>query len=401
MLWRRSYDVPPPHDRATDPEFSQDGDPRYADLGDDVPKTECLADVVARMLPYWERPIVRDLRAGKVVLLAAHGNSLRALVKHLDGITDEGIAELNIPTGIPLRYELDDDLRPIERRRQLPRSRRRRPRPSPRWPTRAAEPAPTPTPRCAGLAVNLPVNGAGNVASGGRRAASRRAVARWPEAAPAAYHARRDRPGVRADRGCWRSGSASLVGLRWAPALGRAAPPPAAGAARRGRRSLDLLQRVFRSADAGLAVLDRDGDVVLHNARAAELGVVRRRPRPTPAPRPPASRCSTDRRRRRPSTSSPLDRRGRPPAAVLAECAPLGGRVRAGRGRRRLRGGAAGGHPARLRGQRQPRAEDAGRRDGRARRGGARRGRRPGRGAPVRHARSSTSPPGWATWSPS
>ena len=77
-----------------------------------MPATECLADVVARFLPYWESAIVPDLRAGKVVLLAAHGNSLRALVKHLDGISDEAIAGLNIPTGIPLRYELDDDLRP-------------------------------------------------------------------------------------------------------------------------------------------------------------------------------------------------------------------------------------------------------------------------------------------------
>ena len=94
-------------------EFSQDADPRYADLGADVPRTECLADVVDRMLPYWERAIVPDLRAGRTVLVAAHGNSLRALVKHLDGISDEAIAGLNIPTGIPLRYDLDADLRPI------------------------------------------------------------------------------------------------------------------------------------------------------------------------------------------------------------------------------------------------------------------------------------------------
>jgi len=84
----------------------------YAGLGADMPATECLADVVARFLPYWESAVVPDLRDGKVVLLAAHGNSLRALVKHLDGISDEAIAGLNIPTGIPLRYELDDDLRP-------------------------------------------------------------------------------------------------------------------------------------------------------------------------------------------------------------------------------------------------------------------------------------------------
>ena len=111
MLWRRSYDVPPPPiERGS--EYSQDGDPRYADLGADMPRTECLADVVKRFLPYWEDEIVPDVRAGKVVLLAAHGNSLRALVKHLDAISDADIAALNIPTGIPLRYELDDDLKP-------------------------------------------------------------------------------------------------------------------------------------------------------------------------------------------------------------------------------------------------------------------------------------------------
>jgi 2,3-bisphosphoglycerate-dependent phosphoglycerate mutase len=112
MLWRRSYDTPPP---PIDPggEFSQDGDPRYAALGDRLPRTECLADVVARLLPYWESAIVPDLRGGATVLLAAHGNSLRALVKHLDGISDEAIAKLNLPTGVPLRYDLDDDLRPV------------------------------------------------------------------------------------------------------------------------------------------------------------------------------------------------------------------------------------------------------------------------------------------------
>ncbi len=114
MLWRRSYDVPPPP-IASGSEFSQDGDPRYAGLGDAMPATECLADVVARFLPYWESAVVPDLRDGKVVLLAAHGNSLRALVKHLDGISDADIAELNIPTGIPLRYELDDALQPTVR----------------------------------------------------------------------------------------------------------------------------------------------------------------------------------------------------------------------------------------------------------------------------------------------
>ncbi|MFP5347733.1 MAG: phosphoglyceromutase [Actinomycetes bacterium] len=111
MQWRRSYDVPPPPIDPDD-EYSQDGDPRYADLGDEMPRTECLKDVVARMLPYWESDIVPDLRAGRTVLLAVHGNSLRALVKHLDQISDDEITGLNIPTGIPLLYELDDDLRP-------------------------------------------------------------------------------------------------------------------------------------------------------------------------------------------------------------------------------------------------------------------------------------------------
>jgi 2,3-bisphosphoglycerate-dependent phosphoglycerate mutase len=112
MLWRRSYDVPPPPlDDSS--EFAQADDPRYADVpADELPRTECLADVVARMLPYWESAVVPDLRAGKVVLLAAHGNSLRALVKHLDGISEADIAGLNIPTGIPLVYRLDGELRP-------------------------------------------------------------------------------------------------------------------------------------------------------------------------------------------------------------------------------------------------------------------------------------------------
>ena len=113
MLWRRSYDTPPPP-IANDAGFSQFHDPRYADLPSEArPATECLADVVARMLPYWYDAIVPDLRSGKVVIVVAHGNSLRALVKHLDAISDADIAGLNIPTGIPLLYELDDDLRPV------------------------------------------------------------------------------------------------------------------------------------------------------------------------------------------------------------------------------------------------------------------------------------------------
>ena len=111
MLWRRSYDVPPPPIAADNPN-SQAGDPRYAGLGADMPQTECLKDVVARMIPYWENEIRTDLGDGKMVLVAAHGNSLRALVKHLDGISDDDIAALNIPTGMPLVYELDDDFQP-------------------------------------------------------------------------------------------------------------------------------------------------------------------------------------------------------------------------------------------------------------------------------------------------
>jgi 2,3-bisphosphoglycerate-dependent phosphoglycerate mutase len=111
VLWRRSYDVPPPPlDDQSD--YSQVGDPRYADLGPLMPRTECLKDVVARLLPYWETEIVPDLRAGRTVLVAAHGNSLRALVKHLDGIGDAEIAGLNIPTGIPLLYRLEEELTP-------------------------------------------------------------------------------------------------------------------------------------------------------------------------------------------------------------------------------------------------------------------------------------------------
>ncbi len=111
MLWRRSFDTPPPPlDDSS--EFSQADDPRYADLGEELPRTECLKDVIARFLPYWESSIVPDLESGKTVLVAAHGNSLRALVKHLDGISDEDIAGLNIPTGMPLVYRLDESMRP-------------------------------------------------------------------------------------------------------------------------------------------------------------------------------------------------------------------------------------------------------------------------------------------------
>ena len=109
--WRRSFDVPPPPIE-DDAEYSQAHDPRYADLGDELPRTEALKNVIERMLPYWESDIKPDLAAGRTVLVTAHGNSLRALIKHLDGISDADIAELNIPTGIPLVYELDDDFQP-------------------------------------------------------------------------------------------------------------------------------------------------------------------------------------------------------------------------------------------------------------------------------------------------
>ncbi|MFD1719823.1 phosphoglyceromutase [Georgenia deserti] len=111
MLWRRSYDVPPP-EIEPGTEFSQDADPRYA--GEPIPRSECLKDVLERALPYWNEAIVPDLKSRKVVLVAAHGNSLRAIIKHLDGIDDETISGLNVPTGIPLVYELDENLTPTQ-----------------------------------------------------------------------------------------------------------------------------------------------------------------------------------------------------------------------------------------------------------------------------------------------
>lgn len=113
QLWRRSFDVPPPPIEDGD-EFSQVNDPRYQELGNLIPKTECLKDVVQRLIPYWEQEIIPDLKSGKVTLVTAHGNSLRALVKYLDGISDQNIAALNIPTGIPLLYELDNDFKPLK-----------------------------------------------------------------------------------------------------------------------------------------------------------------------------------------------------------------------------------------------------------------------------------------------
>jgi 2,3-bisphosphoglycerate-dependent phosphoglycerate mutase len=113
QIWRRSFDVPPPPITA-DSEWSQVDDPRYDGIDGTIPLTECLKDVIDRMIPYWTSDIVPDLKAGKTVLVTAHGNSLRALVKHLDGISDDDIAELNIPTGIPLVYELDENFRPVK-----------------------------------------------------------------------------------------------------------------------------------------------------------------------------------------------------------------------------------------------------------------------------------------------
>jgi 2,3-bisphosphoglycerate-dependent phosphoglycerate mutase len=112
-LWRRSYDVQPPALTQADPRWPGH-DPRYKHLAPaDIPLTECLKDTVARFLPFWHETVVPALKAGKRIIIAAHGNSLRSLVKYLDHISDEAIVELNIPTGIPLLYELDDDLRPL------------------------------------------------------------------------------------------------------------------------------------------------------------------------------------------------------------------------------------------------------------------------------------------------
>ena len=114
LVWRRSYDTPPPVLEESDERFPGK-DPRYADLTkEELPLTECLKDTVARFVPYWENTIVPVIKEGKKVIIAAHGNSLRALVKYLDNVPDEEIVKLNIPTGVPLVYELDDDLKPIK-----------------------------------------------------------------------------------------------------------------------------------------------------------------------------------------------------------------------------------------------------------------------------------------------
>ena len=114
LVWRRAYDIAPPA-LAADDERYPGTDPRYAGLStDDLPLTECLKDTVDRFLPYWHESIAAEVRAGKCILIAAHGNSLRALVKYLDDVSDEAILKMNIPTGMPLVYELDDDLKPIK-----------------------------------------------------------------------------------------------------------------------------------------------------------------------------------------------------------------------------------------------------------------------------------------------
>lgn len=113
MVWRRSYDTPPPVLQANDPR-SERSDPRYAQLEtEQVPLTECLKDTVARVIPYWNATIAPGIQAGQRTVIAAHGNSIRALVKYLDGISDQDIVNLNIPNGIPLVYELDDQLKPL------------------------------------------------------------------------------------------------------------------------------------------------------------------------------------------------------------------------------------------------------------------------------------------------
>ncbi|MHA1476065.1 MAG: 2,3-bisphosphoglycerate-dependent phosphoglycerate mutase, partial [Promethearchaeota archaeon] len=114
FIWRRSFDIPPPPLEKSDERYPGI-DPKYKDLKpEDIPATECLKDTIERVMPYWNREIIPAIKAGKKILIAAHGNSLRALVKHLDNISDEKIPHLNIPTGFPLVYELDEELKPIK-----------------------------------------------------------------------------------------------------------------------------------------------------------------------------------------------------------------------------------------------------------------------------------------------
>ncbi len=113
LIWRRSYDIPPPALKTSDPRYPGN-EAKYADLNsDEIPLTECLKDTVERVLPYWQEIITSTIKSGKKVLISAHGNSLRALVKYLDNMPDEEVVKLNIPTGVPLIYELDDNLKPI------------------------------------------------------------------------------------------------------------------------------------------------------------------------------------------------------------------------------------------------------------------------------------------------
>ena len=113
LIWRRSYDIPPLALKTSDPRYPGN-EAKYADLSpDEIPLTECLKDTVARVLPYWHDVITPTIKSGKKILISAHGNSLRALVKYLDNIPNEEVVKLNIPTGVPLIYELDDDLKPI------------------------------------------------------------------------------------------------------------------------------------------------------------------------------------------------------------------------------------------------------------------------------------------------
>ena len=114
LIWRRSYDIPPPAVGKSDERYAGN-DPRYADLDEDqLPLTECLKDTVDRFLPYWHESIAPEVKEGKRIIIVAHGNSLRALVKYLDDLSEEAVLKLNIPTGMPLVYELDADLKPIK-----------------------------------------------------------------------------------------------------------------------------------------------------------------------------------------------------------------------------------------------------------------------------------------------
>jgi len=114
LIWRRSYDVPPPALKTSDPRYPGNEDKYKTLIAADIPLSECLKDTIARVLPYWHETIVPTIKSSQKVLISAHGNSLRALVKYLDNISEDEIVELNIPTGIPLIYELDDDLKPIQ-----------------------------------------------------------------------------------------------------------------------------------------------------------------------------------------------------------------------------------------------------------------------------------------------